>query len=245
MTNCQEARWVWCHCIIVSQTHHIWLGSTVTEGGRSLWSCLAVDGSLRRCGGGRLGLEADWKQLFFSCLPLSCVLPWYLSLDKNLALFPKLIKTSFCLFLIRLQSKPSHPRDKKIFQIPSKAICPERIWKTHSGTHGRCSFLRSSQCACSRTHSCSGHISHTHPCAGMAGSSRDSLWKQGERHLWETWTRSKDSWRKKSDLCICHDQRTLPVLAGCTAFDLVDTTGVSPHLCSALSAVKWASVHLV
>lgn len=41
MTNCFAAWWEWCNCITVSQTHHIWLGTTVTEGCRWLWSWLA------------------------------------------------------------------------------------------------------------------------------------------------------------------------------------------------------------
>lgn len=43
---------------------------------------------------------------------------------------------------------------------------------------------------------------------------------------------------KKSDICGCNYQRTLPVLACCTTFPLADTTAASPHLCSALSAVE-------
>lgn len=129
-----------------------------------------------------------------------------------------LIKTNVALlFSIRL-SKPSLFEIWKKKKNTSNSFKGNKrqggYWKTRSGTHGRCSFLRSSRCECSHTRSCSRHISHTHPCAGRAGSSRGWLWKGGGRQLWETQSSSKHCCEKTTCAAAIiseHFQFCLPV----------------------------------
>lgn len=149
--------------------------------------------------------SGDWRKQFEHSYspgappPPSVFSPRYLGLDKNfgnclcpalasILHFPKLIKTSFVFHVSPTPDSILNLWAKRIFEIPSKPVNPRWIGKTHSGTYGRYSFLHGSPCECSRTRSCSRHTEHTPPSAGTADSSKGSLWRRAERHLWERTT---------------------------------------------------------
>lgn len=179
---------MWCNCITVIQLHHVWLRTALCEGSLLTRSrpeeLVALGGEISRS-------SSDPDGLFLAVGPCSSDSSKYLGLDKKSYYFLisqqqcetlSFISISSNLFCV-IQGGITEQNISNSF-LYNKTRGYENWFHKDNWTHGQCSFLHSSLCECSHTHTSPHHTSHTLPSADRGYNSTGSLWKTRMRS-WE------------------------------------------------------------